>query len=47
LQTITPQTVVVNGRIFARGCWPDPGALLRHLNVLESHADGPARHPAT
>jgi hypothetical protein len=46
LQNITPQTVVVNGKIFARGYWPDPEALLRHLNALESHADGPAGHPA-
>ena len=34
LRDLSPQTVVVNGRIFARGCWPDPEAVLRHLKCL-------------
>jgi hypothetical protein len=46
LRDLSPQTVVVNGRIFARGCWPDPESLLRHLTALESHEDGPAKHSA-
>ena len=46
LRDLSPQTVVVNGRIFARGHWPEPTLLLRHLNALESHRDGSAGHPA-
>jgi hypothetical protein len=42
LRDLSPQTVVVNGRIFARGCWPDPESLLHHLKVLESDEDKPA-----
>ena len=45
LRDLSQQTVVVNGRIFARGYWPDPKLLLRHLSALESHDDGPAGHP--
>ena len=41
LRDLSPQTLVVNGRIFARGRWPDPATLLRHLNALESHDDRP------
>lgn len=46
LRDLSPQTVVVNGRIFARGYWPNPRSLLRYLNAFESHHGGPAGHPA-
>lgn len=35
LGSISIPSVIVNGRIFARGGWPEVGATLRHLRRLE------------
>lgn len=34
LSGLTVQTVVVNGRIFARGSWPDPETFCREIELL-------------
>jgi hypothetical protein len=39
LSGLTVQTVVVNGRIFARGSWPDPETFCREVKLLASSYD--------
>jgi len=42
LSGLTVQTVVVNGRIFSRGTWPDPGTFCREVALLTSASRGTA-----